>query len=224
MPNGRLDRPEAFCGQSPYICRMSQSLKTIADQLVQQAVEVSEREAQKKLLAAQEEAEEIRRRASEEARRILVNANEQALRIGEEGMRDLQRAARLMKDRLEQEIRSLIATKAVVVPLEHILTDRLHGIILELMRSAYRNQDGRIEIRLSERAAKAVVDGLEASVHSVLGIETEILSDQEEFAGFYIQREQDRYRVSFTAESFHNALLPFLSPLLQQLFVPTYEE
>jgi len=203
---------------------MSDSLKTIAQQLVRQAVEVSEQESKKILFDAHEQAEKIKQQAREEANSLVETALEQVERINAEGLREWHRAARILKDKLQQDLRNLIVAHVVSTPLQENLSLRLHEIVLELLRNTYHNTDGRLEIRISESVQKDVVDKLHLAVHDFLHTGVDISVDQDSFTGFYIRREQDHYRIAFTQAEFEDALMPYLSSALRQFFVPTHEE
>lgn len=196
---------------------MEDKLRQLAEKLVNDGLVQAEAEQQKILAEAQAEAHRILQLAEKEAADICQKAASEAEKERIRVRSELQQLGRRTKEGLRADIRQLITARVIQQPVEASFEQNLPEILREVIQQLYRDEKGRVEIRLPENTRADLREQLEQAMQQLLQSAPTFGTDARIGSGFSIQRAGDSYVIDFTEADFEAVLAGLMSESLQKL-------
>ncbi|MFN3530337.1 MAG: hypothetical protein ACK417_10495 [Bacteroidia bacterium] len=196
---------------------MEDKLRLLAEKLVNEGLSKAEEEQQKLLAEARSEAEKILRTAEKEAEKIKQEADKAAKQLRISVQSELQQLSRRALEGIRADIRELIHSRV----LRHNIQEAFHqnptALLKQIIEQLYRDEKGRLQLRMPEATLAAMAEKIEASLHDLLGQKPVLMADAALGAGFSIQVEGNKYVVDFTAADFEMVMQELMSDQLKKL-------
>jgi vacuolar-type H+-ATPase subunit H len=196
---------------------MEDKLRQLAEKLVNDGLVQAEAEQEKILAAAQAEAVRLVDTAKQEAASILQKAEKEAEKERVRVRSELQQLGRRTKEGLRADLRQLIHAQVLHTPLKVKFEQQLPAILTTVIQHLYRDEKGRLDIRLPENTREELRKQLEQALQQLLDSAPKLGTDARIGSGFSIQRAGDKYVIDFTEADFEAVLSGLMSESLHKL-------
>jgi V/A-type H+/Na+-transporting ATPase subunit E len=196
---------------------MEDKLRQLAEKLVNDGLVQAAAEQEKMLAEARREAERLLTEAKQEAKSIRQKAEQEAEQERVRVRSELQQLGRRTKEGLRADLRQLIHAQVLHTPLKVHFQQQLPAILTTVIQHLYRDEKGRLEIRLPENTREDLRAQLEQAVQQLLETAPKLGTDARIGNGFSIQRAGDAYVIDFTEADFEAVLAGLMSESLQKL-------
>lgn len=198
---------------------MDQKLEALTRKLYEEGVQKAETEAQRILAQAQKEAEAIRLQAERQAVDIMAQARDESAAIQRRTRSELHMMSTQARERLRQELESLLRVRIVDQPVKEALKDQdlVRRLILDIAGQVQPGTDESLSLALPEETARAWGEAFRQRLQEELGRGLTLHPVPGLKGGFQIGREGQHFRLSFTEEDFQAYLGQFLSREFQDL-------
>lgn len=198
---------------------MDQKLEALTRKLYEEGVQKAESEAQRILAQARKEADAIRLQAERQSVDMLAKARDESAALQRRTRSELHMMSTQARERLRQELESLLTARIVEQPVRESLKDQdlVRQMILDIARHLRTGPDDTLSLALPEETARAWGESLRQRLQEELGRGVALHPAPGLKGGFQIGREGQHFRLSFTEEDFQAYLGQFLSREFQDL-------
>lgn len=196
---------------------MEDKLRQLAEKLVNDGLVEAAAEQEKILAAARAEATALLEAAQHEAAQIRQKAEKAAEQERIRVHSELRQLGRRTIEGLRADLRHLIHARVLRAPIKAQFKQRLPTMLTTIIQHLYRDEKGRLEIRLPDNTRQELQDQLKQALHELLETAPKIVSDGRLYSGFSIQQAGDQYVIDFTEADFEAVLSALMSEDLQKL-------